>query len=112
RRRIWRISRHGEGMALERRDFPRVETEHSLQLLDAEGAAFPALMLDLSLAGMQLLCDGPTARRLAQHRHDELHEFDVRLSIALPRHGVRDLKLRCQLMTLREVQQDEFRIGV
>ncbi len=99
-------------MAQERRAFPRVDTEHSLQLLDADGAAFPALMLDLSLAGMQLLCDGPTALRLAGREGEEPREFDVRLQVTLPRHGARQLRMRCRLMTIREVQQDEFRIGV
>lgn len=101
-------------MLQERRDFPRVETEQSVQLLDAAGASFPMLVLDLSLTGMQLLCDGPTAHRLAPGglSDDPPHDYDVRLRIRLKAHGMRQLRMRCRLMTLREVQRDEFRIGV
>lgn len=104
-------------MSDERRDFPRIETEHSVEIIDADGASFPTLALDLSLTGMQLLCDEPTAERIAPEGNlDDAHgnprELDMRLRVKL-REGERErLKIRCRLMSRREVQQDEIRIGV
>ena len=104
-------------MSDDRRDFPRIETEHSVEIIDPDGASFPTLALDLSLTGMQLLCDQPTAARIApagnlREADGSPRELDVRLRVKL-REGERErLKIRCQLMSLREVQQDEIRIGV
>lgn len=102
--------------AQDRRDFPRIETEHSVELVDADGGVFPTLALDLSLTGMQLLCDGPTAERIAPGGetsvNGEPREFDVRLRVRLHDGGRRRLKIRCQVMSLREVQNDEYRIGL
>lgn len=104
-------------MSQDRRDFPRIETEHSVEVADANGAVFPTLALDLSLTGMQLLCDQPTAERIAphgvtSHRDGDAREIDVRLRILLRDGSPRRLGIRCQVMSLREVQPDEFRIGV
>ncbi|HEX6927844.1 MAG TPA: PilZ domain-containing protein [Gammaproteobacteria bacterium] len=104
-------------MSQDRRDFPRIETEHSVELVDADGGVFPTLALDLSLTGMQLLCDQPTAERIAPGgmttgADGAPREFDVRVRIGLRDAGRQRLKIRCQLMSIREVQQDEIRIGV
>lgn len=102
--------------ASDRRDFPRIETEHSVELVEADGAIFPTLALDLSLTGMQLLCDGPTAERIAPGGETTVdgnpREFDVRLRIRLREGGGQRLKIGCQVMSVREVQDDEFRIGM
>ncbi len=102
-------------MSKERRDFPRIETEHSVEVIDADGGVFPTLALDLSLTGMQLLCDGPTAERIAPGGvtdQDAPREFDVRLGIRLRDTGRRRLRIRCQVMSVRTAQADDFRIGV
>ena len=100
----------------DRRDFPRIETEHSVEVVDADGRVFPTLALDLSLTGMQLLCDGPTAERIAPNgstsEDGRPRELDVRLRVRLREAGRQHLGIRCQLMSLREVQPDDFRIGV
>lgn len=104
-------------MSQERRDFPRIETEHSVELVDEDGSAFPTLALDLSLAGMQMLCDQPTAERIAPGGNIDAcegksREFDVRLRIWLRDQSRHRLRIRCRLMTLREIQTDEYRIGM
>ena len=103
-------------MSQDRRDFPRVETEHSVELVDADGGVFPTLALDLSLTGMQLLCDQPTAERIAPGgvtgEDGKPHEFDVRVRIRLRDGGRRRLDIHCQVMSVREVQDDEYRVGV
>ena len=104
-------------MSQDRRDFPRIETEHSVEIVDADGNDFPTLALDLSLTGMQLLCDHPTAERIApggetRNASGAPREIDVRLRIRLRESGRQKLKIRCQVMSIREVQEDEYRIGV
>jgi len=104
-------------MSDDRRDFPRIETEHPVELIDADGGAFPTLALDLSLTGMQLLCDQPTAERIAPGGRTATvegnpRELDVRLRVELRETGRERLRIRCSVMSLREVQQDEIRIGV
>lgn len=104
-------------MSQERRDFPRIETEHSVELVDEDGGVFPTLALDLSLTGMQLLCDQPTAERIApggtiDGSDGEPREFDVRLRVWLRDRSRQRLRIRCRLMAVREVQTDEYRIGM
>ncbi|HEX7029152.1 MAG TPA: PilZ domain-containing protein [Gammaproteobacteria bacterium] len=100
----------------DRRDFPRIETEHSVEVVDADGNVFPTLALDLSLTGMQLLCDGPTAERIAPGgavtTDGQPRELALRLRVRLHEAGRQLIGVRCQVMSLREVQADEFRIGV
>lgn len=103
-------------MSQDRRDFPRIETEHSVEIVDAHGAVFPTLALDLSLTGMQLLCDQPTAERIVpdgvtNNLDGSPRELDIRLRINLP-DARRRLGIRCHVMSLREVQSDEFRVGL
>lgn len=104
-------------MSQERRDFPRIETEHSVELVDAQGGVFPTLALDLSLTGLQLLCDQPTAERIAPggelaDEQNQPRDFDIRLRVRLREQGRHRLQIRCRLMSVREVQQDEYRIGM
>lgn len=104
-------------MSDDRRDFPRIETEHSVEIVGSNGESFPTLALDLSLTGMQLLCDQPTAERIApagelREADGTPRELDVRLRVKLHSGERERLQIRCQLMSLRQVQQDEIRIGV
>lgn len=103
-------------LSKDRRDFPRIETEHSVEVVDAEGHVFPTLALDLSLTGMQLLCDGPTAERIAPQQvvtiKGQARELELRLRVRLREAGRQLIRVHCQLMSLREVQPDEIRIGV
>lgn len=103
-------------LSKDRRDFPRIETEHSVEVVDERGHVFPTLALDLSLTGMQLLCDGPTAERIAPDRsvavNGQPRELALRLRVRLREAGRQLIGIHCQVMSLREVQADEFRIGV
>lgn len=99
----------------DRRDFPRIDTEHAAEVVDTDGSVFPVLALDLSLTGMQLLCDTPTVERLlpgGQPQEDTQPEIDVRLRLHL-RDGTKNkIRVHCRIMSVREVQHDEYRIGL
>ncbi|HEX6929812.1 MAG TPA: hypothetical protein VF267_11205, partial [Gammaproteobacteria bacterium] len=64
----------------------------------------------------QLLCDGPTAERIAPDRsvavNGQPRELALRLRVRLREAGRQLIGIHCQVMSLREVQADEFRIGV
>lgn len=99
----------------ERRDFPRLLTEHSVELVDADGAVFPTLALDVSLTGMQLLCDKPTAHTLVPDGDISKLEnpnVDVRLRITL-RDGTRSkVRASAEIVSIRAADDDEYRIGL
>ena len=99
----------------DRRDFPRIETEHSVEVVDSDGGVFPTLALDLSLTGMQLLCDSPTLERLlpgGKLPEGEPPEIDVRLRLKLLDGTRSKIRANCQIMSVREIQDDEYRIGL
>lgn len=99
----------------DRRDFPRIETEHSVEVVDADGGVFPALALDLSLTGMQLLCDEPTAKRLLPQGSPDPQnpqKIDVRIRLKL-RDGTRaKIRAEADMMSLRSNGEDDQRIGL
>ncbi|MBW3567432.1 MAG: PilZ domain-containing protein, partial [Proteobacteria bacterium] len=107
----------GGDMSDDRRDFPRIETEHSVELVDGDGSAFPTLALDISLTGMQLLCDQPTAERIAPGGETKNGDGSPRELVARLRVKCRDgnrerIGVHCSVMSVRKVEPDEFRIGV
>lgn len=104
-------------MEQERRDFPRVEEELSAEILDTDDSVYPALILDLSLTGAQLLCDKPTAHQVAPDGQPSTadgapRDIGVRLRVGLG--DGRRAKIRAwgELMAVREVGEDEVRIGL
>ena len=104
-------------MSQERRDFPRIEEELSAELLDADDGVFPALILDISLTGAQLLCDKPTATHFAPDGSPEEttgtpREVGVRLRVPLGDGGRAKIRAFGQLMAVREVGEDEYRFGI
>ncbi len=100
----------------ERRSFPRVTTEHSVELVDEEGAVFPAIALDLSLTGMQLLCDKPTADRIVSSdksdTKSEHHQVNVRMRFRTVDGGQVRVLVLCEIMASREASKDEYHLGL
>lgn len=88
-----------------------------MEVVDAGGGVFPTLALDLSLTGMQLLCDQPTAERIipggdVTAPDGSPREIDICLRVKLREHGRQRINIRCRTMSVREASPDEFRIGV
>ena len=102
-------------MSEERRDFPRVETEHSVEVVDTDGGVFPTLALDLSLTGMQLLCDEPTASRLLPDgppSSESPKSVEIRLRLRLQDGTRAKIRANALLVSLRKSGPDDQRIGV
>lgn len=104
-------------MSQERRDFPRIEEEISAEILDASEGVFPALILDISLTGAQLLCDAPTANHFAPDgapagEDGQPREVGIRLRVPLGDGSRAKIRASGELMAVREVGEDEFRFGL
>jgi hypothetical protein len=103
-------------MSEEKRTFDRIETEHSIRILCEDGNSFPGIAANISLTGLQILCDKPTMERISPHGLETKasHEVPIRVRVSLPDMPENQSKLGLfgQVMSVRAGEQDEFRIGV
>ena len=103
-------------MSEEKRTFDRIETEHSIRILCEDGNSFPGIAANISLTGLQILCDRPTMERISPHGLETKgdHQVPIRVRVSLPDMPENQSKLGLfgQVMSVREGGQDEFRIGV
>lgn len=105
-------------MAKERRTWDRVPVEQYVHVLEGDNSDFPALATDISLTGMQLLCDEPTANRIVPNAQlatrDQFGHIHVRMRLPRRHRPDEDLMVeaRCRVMAVRRVSRDEFRIGL
>jgi len=103
-------------MSEEKRAFDRIETEHSIRIISEDGNSFPAIAANISLTGLQILCDQPTLERISPHGTETkaIHEVMIRVRVTLP--GLPDshakLGLFGRVVNVRASGQDEYRIGV
>lgn len=107
---------YGRSMSEEKRTFDRIETEHSIRILCEDGNSFPGIAANISLTGLQILCDRPTMERISPHGLETKgdHQVPIRVRVSLPDMPENQSKLGLfgQVMSVREGGQDEFRIGV
>jgi hypothetical protein len=103
-------------MSEEKRAFDRIETEHSIRILGEDGSSFPAIAANISLTGLQILCDRPTMERISPHGTEThaSHEVQIRVRVTLPDMPENQNKLGLfgRVVAIRLGGQDEFRIGV
>lgn len=103
-------------MSEEKRAFDRIETEHSIRIIGADGSSFPAIASNISLTGLQILCDRPTMERISPHGPETRasHEVQIRVRVTLPDMPENQNKLGLfgRVVAVRPGGQDEFRIGV
>ena len=103
-------------MSEEKRTFDRIETEHSIRIIGEDGSSFPAIAANISLTGLQILCDQPTMGRITPHGVDTkgTHNVQIRVRVVLP--GVPESKgklgLFGRVVSVRAGAGDEYRIGV
>jgi hypothetical protein len=103
-------------MSEEKRTFDRIETEHSIRIIGEDGSSFPAIAANISLTGLQILCDEPTMARISPHGLETkaIHEVPIRVRVILP--GVPESKgklgLFGRVVSVRKGGQDDYRIGV
>jgi c-di-GMP-binding flagellar brake protein YcgR len=93
-------------MSGDRRQYERIETDASVQIVDGD-QILPALALNISLLGMQLLCDTATADRLGRHLGEGGE--DIRVRVPDKTGGIDAL---CRVVYLRHGVEDEYRLGL
>lgn len=103
-------------MSEEKRTFDRIETEHSIRIIGEDGSTFPAIAANISLTGLQILCDMPTMERITPHGLQTKAALNVQIRVRVILPGVPEaqgkLGLFGQVVSVRESAADEFRIGV
>jgi hypothetical protein len=103
-------------MSDEKRTFDRIETEHSIRILCEDGSSFPGIAANISLTGLQIVCDKPTLDRITPHGLETKasHELAIRVKVNLPDmpENASRLGLFGQIMSVRQGGDDEYRIGV
>jgi len=98
------------GIAMERRNFPRLASDASVEIVAAGGHTYPAILADISLSGAQLLCDRPTAERVAPAGPGEI--ITIRMRLLRPDRSKLRIQAGCVIMAMREAGDDEIRLGV
>ncbi|MDQ2070241.1 PilZ domain-containing protein [Natronospira bacteriovora] len=100
----------------DRRVFERIDTQHPVKVLDAQGHAHPALALDISLTGLQILCNMATAAKLlpesALEGRFQGEELRVQMQLPLKDGRYSDVDARCRVVAARPDDDDRFRIGL
>ncbi|MEA5445150.1 PilZ domain-containing protein [Gammaproteobacteria bacterium AB-CW1] len=100
----------------DRRVFGRIDTQHPVKVLDGRDHAHPALALDISLTGLQLLCNNETARQLLPDSvlRGELGGEELRVQMQLPLKDGRysNVDARCRVVACRDDDGERFRIGL
>ena len=103
-------------MSEEKRTFDRIETEHSIRIIGDDGSSFPAIAANISLTGLQILCDEPTMQRISPHGLETkaTHDVQIRVRVMLPEVSANldKLGLFGRVVSVRAGGQDEYRIGV
>ncbi|HET9679030.1 MAG TPA: PilZ domain-containing protein [Gammaproteobacteria bacterium] len=94
----------------DQRDYPRVESEASVEIVTADRRTYPALVLDVSLTGAQLLCDRPTVEQTINTADND--EITIRMRLKLRNRATVRAQISCLVMSVREVDTDEFRVGL
>lgn len=101
---------------MERRHYPRIDTEHPAELLDGSGTPHPAHATNISLSGLQVRCDQKTALAFApkgQATHPrDIPELRVRMSLPLKDRSTVRVEARCKVISFRRVAADDFRFGL
>lgn len=94
----------------DKRDYPRIQSEASVDLVTSDKSSYPALILDVSLAGAQLLCDRPTVEQAINTQPNQ--EITIRMRLKLRDRSTVRTQIKCRVMSVREVDTDEFRVGL
>jgi len=99
----------------DQRHHPRIEKSLPVELVTAGGEIHHATTLDVSKAGIQLLCDGATIKGVfGSVRPDPSRRPTVDLSLRLmhPEVGSARFKVVCKAVFSRRLSEQEYRIGL
>jgi len=99
----------------DQRDHPRIKRSLPVELVAAGDKTLHATTLDVSKAGIQLLCDGATVEGIfGSIRPDPSRHPSVDLSLQLmhPKSGPARIKVACKAVFSRRLSEQEYRIGL
>lgn len=103
-------------MTEEKRAFDRIEIEHSIRLIGEGGDSTPAIAANISMTGLQILCDTPTMQRITPHGVETkfANEVMVHVRVLLSDKPGKEstLGLFARVVVVRATGPDEYRIGV
>lgn len=108
-------AKRNDSTARDRRVFGRIGTEHPVKVLDPEANAHPALALDISLTGLQLVCNTVTTRALlppdAVSGHPRGETLRVQMQLPLKGGRYSQVDARCRVVDVRE-DESGYRVGL
>jgi c-di-GMP-binding flagellar brake protein YcgR len=100
----------------DRRLSPRLELGLPVQIVAADGLALSATTVNVSLDGMQCSCDSHTARRVVPRGHVPMPgqsiEARVRLNLPFSERAPGTVDVRCRVVVLRRLAENEYRMGL
>jgi hypothetical protein len=102
---------------MERRNYPRLHTRFPAEVIGGgKRATDHALAADVSITGLQLVCDARVAGRLVPdaERADLSSAKPVTVRVTLPLRDGTHVKVeaRCKLRMVRRSEDGEYRIGL
>jgi len=99
-----------------RRDRPRISAELPVEIALEDGSVLHAQTLNVSLAGLQIVCDSVLVARILPEGLQVLPARPAPLSIALrlpaAEHHGRRIEAHCQAVFVRRVAEREYRVGL
>jgi hypothetical protein len=103
-------------MWTDRREHPRIKASQPIDIVAENGKVLQGDLLDISHAGLQFCCDGPTAHCIFPEGHvlSAGRSGTVHISFSLPftDQSSGSVDAVCQLIFSRRVAQDKYCIGV
>ena len=103
-------------MQIEKRTFRRIVSDHSIRIVEADGSTLPAIAVDVSLTGMQILCDGPTMTHVSPQGTQTNAGHGVRIHVRMSLSNSVDtrswLGIFGRVVGVRQKGEDEYRLGV
>jgi len=100
----------------EKRAFDRIEIDYSIRIIGEDGSSTPAIAVNISMTGLQILCDTPTMQRITPNGVETKpeHEVMVHVRVLLPDMPSQEstLGLFARVVVVRATGPDEYRIGI
>lgn len=103
-------------MSTDRREHPRIKASLPLDIITADGRVLQGNLLDISRAGLQIDCDGPTTQCIFPEGYilpaGKSGTVQVRCTLAFSDQSGGSVEAVCRLIFSRRVAQDRYCIGL
>lgn len=103
-------------MGLDRRLYPRIETDLPLTIFVADGAQHAGVICNVSRAGLQIGCDRWTATHIVPGTFQAVPgdplEIDIQFQLPVPGEPPCDVRTRCKVVGATRLAQNVYRVSV